>query len=339
MTTPLDAMEAQVQRALATGTLSAVRGAVPTLWHSDGIDAAWSLSDDLLIAARPRAVQLHTWEPRRIADTIRAALPGVTLLVGVGIDGIARDVAKGGRSVSWGVSRFVELARRATTAGAVAIVWNAEAGWKRPPADPERVRLEQLIAEGLEAARVAFPGLHQWHTAYDHPSLHSGYPWRAWLGPQSPVVASLPQVYAAPGGDLAASRGALPRREAKALASWAAAVRAGWIRPDAPAGTVEDERDVDWHPYYQMHHVALADTVSSALAHPLACLWALPTRADADGRRALLALCALDRLGYWRASGVADYQRDAGLTPDGIYGPRTGAHLLGRVGISLELAR
>lgn len=335
MSTPLDGLEAEVQRALAH---TAIRGAVPTLWHSDGIGAAWDLSDDLLIAAKPRAVQLHTWEPRHIAPVVQRALPGVTLLVGVGVDGIARDVAKGSRPVSWGVARMIELARRASECGAVAIVWNAEAGWKRAPSDPERTRIEQLVAEGLAAVARDYPGLAQWHTSYDHPGYHSTYPWRAWLGPASPVVVSLPQVYAAPGGALAASRGALPRREAKALASWAAAVRAGWIRPDAPEGTAEDARDVDWRPYYQLHHVALADTVSSALAHPLACLWALPTRADADGRRALLALCALDRLGYWRASGVADYQRDAGLTPDGIYGPRTGAHLLGRAGIPMDLA-
>lgn len=335
MTTPLDAMEAAVQRELGAASL---RGPMPTLWHSDGIGAAWDISDDLLLAAKPSAVQLHTWEPRRIAPVLQRALPGVRLVMGVGVDGIARDVAKGTRSVSWGVARMRELASRADAVGAVAIVWNAEAGWKTPPSSVQRTRVEQLVREGLAAVAEDYPALAQWHTAYDHPGYHSTYPWRAWLGAGSPITVSLPQVYAAPGGAVAASRGALPRREAKALASWAAAVRAGWIRPDEPECLEGDPRDVDWRPYYQLHHVALSDTVSSALAHPLACLWALPTRADADGRRALLALCALDRLGYWREGGVADYQRDAGLTPDGIYGPRTGTHLLARAGIPLELA-
>ena len=335
MSTPLDAMEAAVQHALGA---SAVRGPVPTLWHSDGIGAAWEISDDLLIAARPTAVQLHTWEPRRIAPLVQRALPGVRLVVGVGVDGIARDVAKGTRSVSWGVARMRELAGRAASIGAVAIVWNAEAGWKTPPSTTQRVRIEQLVREGLAAVAEGYPALAQWHTAYDHPSLHSTYPWRAWLGAGSPITVSLPQVYAAPGGDLAAHRGALPRREAKALASWAAAVRSGWIRPDDPDDAADDPRDVDWRPYYQLHHVALADTVSSAVRHPLAAQWALPTRSDRDGRRALLALCALDRLGLWGEDAVTRYQTAAGLKPDGVYGPRTEAHLLARAGISTTAA-
>jgi hypothetical protein len=332
MSTPLDAMEAGVQRVLLTP-----RGPLPTLWHSDGISAAWDLSDDLILFARPRAVQLHTWEPRRLAPVLQRLLPGVQLVVGVGIDGIARDVAKGTRSVAWGVSRFVELARRAVECGAVAIKWNAEAGWKRPPNTTERALLVRLVREGLAAVAAAFPGLVQWHTAYDHPSLHSGYVWEAWLGAGSPVVASFPQVYAAPGDGLMAHRGALPRREARALASWAAAVRAGWIRPDAPEGTPEDLTDVDWRPYYQVHHVPVADTVASAVRHPLCALWALPTRADRDGRRAFVALCALDRLGFWGEGAVQRFQASRrgseGLTPDGVYGPRTEAALIAAAGI------
>lgn len=302
-------------------------GPMPTLWHGKGATQAFAGCRDLLRECQPPAVQLHTWEPARIASQVRALVPGVTLVVGVGIDGLARDVTTGIRSVDNGVAQLVTLARRAQDVGAVAICWNAEAGWKRPPSSPERARLASLIRQGLAAVAQLVPGVEQWHTAYDHPSYHSTYPWEAWLGPGSPIAASLPQVYAAPGGDVMAHRGALPAREARALASWRAAVRAGWIREDAPEGTTADLADCDWLPYYQLHHVRTADTVSSAVRHPLAALWALPTRSDDAGRLALRALCALHRGGWWGRGGIERFQASAGLTPDGVVGPRTLAAL------------
>lgn len=302
-------------------------GPCPTLWGSKGIASAWRDARDLLVRAQPPAVQLHTWEPGRVADDVRRAIPGVRVIVGVGIDGIARDVATGKLSVERGAAQMVMLARRASDVGAEAIVWNAEAGWKRPPSHPERARIVALVREGLAAVARTAPRLVQWHTAYDHPSYHSTYPWEAWLGPGSPVLASLPQVYAAPGDDTMAHRGALPAREARALASWAAAVRAGWVRPDEPEGSVGDLTDVDWHPYYQAHHVPARDTIAAAVGRHTVCLWAYPTRADEDGRRALLALCELRRRGHWTRDGVRTFQREAGLVADGVVGPRTLAAL------------
>lgn len=302
-------------------------GPCPTLWGSKGIVSAWRDARDLLVRAQPPAVQLHTWEPGRVASEVRRDIPGVRIVVGVGIDGIARDVATGKLSVERGAAQMAMLARRASDVGAEAIVWNAEAGWKRSPTHPERARIVSLVREGLAAVALAVPRLAQWHTAYDHPSYHSTYPWEAWLGPGSPVLASLPQVYAAPGDDTMAHRGALPAREARALASWAAAVRAGWVRPDAPEGSVGDLTDVDWHPYYQAHHVPARDTIAAAVGRHTVCLWAYPTRADEDGRRALLALCELRRRGHWTRDGVRTFQREAGLVADGVAGPRTLAAL------------
>lgn len=326
MTTPIDGLADTVTRAMPPARLTGrtrLSGPIPTVWSSDGIGAAWSIAQDAVLAARPPAVQLHTWDPRGVADRVRVLLPSAALLVGAGIDGVARHVALGDWSVTQGVRVLTEIARRARDQGAVVIVWNAEAAWKRPPSTPERARLEQLITEALRAVSSTCPDLDQWHTAYDHPSLHGTYPWRAWLGEGSPISVSLPQVYAAPEGGLSAHRGALPRREAAALSSWAAAVRAGRIRPDAPDGTPGDLSDVDWRPYYQLHHVAAVDTVASALSHPLACLWALPTRADTAGREALAVLCAVHRTGLW--GDVRALQRTLGVADDGVYGPATHA--------------
>lgn len=304
-----------------------LRGPLPTLWHPDGIDAAWSIARPLLERARPRTVQLHSWSPSLVADSIRRALGGVELVCGFGIDGIARDVAKGSVSVADGVRTFVRLAERATVAGARAVKWNAEAAWKRPPNSVERKRLSELVHTALAEVASREPELEQLHTAYDHPSFHSTYNWSDWLGAGSPIVASYAQVYAAPGDGLMAHRGALPAREARSLRSWGAAVRAGWIAEDDPSTAIRE--GVQWRPYYQLHHVPDRDTVSSALQHESCALWAIPARADRDGRAAFVALCELDRRGYWRADGIVAFQRDNGLEDDGVLGPQT----LGALGV------
>ncbi len=294
-------------------------GPIPTVWHSDGIRAGWTLAEDLVTESQPPAVQLHTWEPDRVAHLVRTAVPGVVLVVGVGIDGVARHVAKGDWSHEKGVRTLVALAQRAHDSGAAAITWNAEAAWKTPPASAQRARIDQLVRETLARAEDAWPDLAQWHTAYDHPTYHSTYPWDAWLGQGSPIKRSLPQVYAAPDGGLQAHRGALQARESAALASWATAIRAGWIGTDDPSTAALD--GVRWSPYYQLHHVTAVDTVRSALAHDLCALWALPTRADAAGRQALQTLCSIWRDGLW--GDVRALQRRVGVADDGVYGPAT----------------
>jgi len=295
-----------------------LRGPVATLWHGEGPDAAWTLGRSVLERARPRTVQIHSWSPSLVADSIRRALPDVQLVCGFGIDGIARDVAKGSRSVADGVRVFLRLAERAHVVGARAIKHNAEAAWKRPPNSIEKARLSELVRNALAEIAARYPTLEQLHTAYDHPSFHSTYNWNDWLGAHSPIVASYAQVYAAPEGALMAHRGALPARESRSLASWSAAIRAGWIMPDDPSTAIRE--GVQWRPYYQLHHVPDRDTVSSALRHESCALWAIPARADRDGRAAFVALCELDRRGYWRPDGLRDFQRDNRLAVDGIFG-------------------
>lgn len=321
----------------AVPQLPPLSGLVPTVWSSDGCRVAWRAARPLVLSLRPAAVQLHTWpgpESQRVAEDLRRELPGVRILVGVGVDSVARTVALGRSPVTDGARRLARLATEALEyVHADAIVWNAEAGWKATAGSEEDQRLEALVRETLARVASEHPTLPQVHTSYDHPSYHATYPWRAWLGPDSPVCASLPQVYAAPAGGLMAHRGALPAREARALASWGAAIRASWVRPDAPAGTPEDARDVDRLPYYQLHHVTAADTITSALAFPVVFGWALPTRYDTEGLAAAEALSHLARLGLWRPDGVRVAQqraRDAGLDVgpiDGIPGPRTRAAL------------
>ena len=294
-------------------------GPIPTIWYSDGIRGGWTLSEALITESQPPVVQLHTWEPDRVASKVRAAVPGVALVVGVGVDGIARHVAKGDWSHEKGVRTLVELAARAHAVGARAICWNAEAAWKTPPSTAQRARIDQLVRETLARVDDAWVDLVQWHTAYDHPTFHSTYPWAAWLMQGSPIKRSLPQVYAAPEGGVAAHVGALPRREAAALSSWATAIRKGWIGADDPATAAIE--GVIWSPYYQLHHVAAVDTVAGAMRHDLCALWALPTRADAAGRQAFQTMCSIWHAGFW--GDVKALQRRVGVADDGNYGPKT----------------
>jgi hypothetical protein len=236
---------------------------------------------------------------------------------------VARDVARKKRSVDAGVNTLTTLAQQAVDAGALAIVWIAEAAWKST-VPQEKERLHNLIKLATSKINAAYPGLLQWHTAYDHPTYHGSYPWASWLAQGTPISASLPQVYAAPGGEGAMARlQGLQRREAASLASWGQAVRRGWIAPDAPEGSPEDATDVDWHPYYQAHSVPMRDTVLSAVGRPTVCLWAYPRRADAQGILALKVLCFLHNNGFWTRQGVQAYQASAGLKVDGVVGPMT----------------
>lgn len=294
-----------------------------TLWHPDGIMAAVTLSEDTLRRCSPATVHLHTWSPDRAADAVRRILPRVKISVGVGIDSIARNVAQGEWTVSRGVREFRDLGRRVDAAQGFEVRWNAEASWKRAPNSDEAKRLDELIPAALATVKADRPKLVQTHSAYDHPTYHSTYRWRAWLGQGSPIAASFPQVYAAPGGGVMAHRGALAAREERALSSWRDAVRKGWIREDAPAGTEADLTDCDWLPYYQLHHVPTAATVEQAVKYPVAGFWALPTRSDADGRAALVALHTLHRLGFWGPTAIVDFQASRGLKPDGKVGPLT----------------
>lgn len=308
--------------------ISAVPRFLPTIWHPEGIEAACAGADALLRRGRPRAVQLHTWTPGLVAPALRRVLgDDLQIVVGIGVDGIARDVTKGRASVLDGIKAFVRLAQRANICGAVALMHNAEAHWKRPPTSPERSRLREVIRGALAEIAARYPALVQLHTAYDHPSYHATYPWEAWLGEGSPIVASFVQVYADPGDGLMAARGALPAREGRALASWGAAVRAGWIKEDNPSTAAVE--GVAWRPYYQAHHVPARDTVASALRHENVSMWAVPSRADRDGRSAFLALCELDRGDMWSLDALKGFQRTAGLNPDGVYGPLTEAALIG----------
>ncbi len=368
MSTPLDAMEAGVQRVLSTGAVRDLvahlaqgtprpsplpDGEAVTVWSADGLRAGVANALPLLTRVRPAIVQLHagpqglTEHLASQAAIVRAAVPGVRLWVGVAWDGWVDDVAEGAD-----VRRIVErvylpAARAARDIGAELLVINSEAAGK---VHPKAARA--LACAAIDAIRAQRPGLLLGHTAYDHPDFHDeersnglidgddeGYPWSAYLGapelravpglllPASgPVDLELPQVYAAPAKDPLTKRqpmasvGALLRRAEGSAASFARAVAAGWIDPRVPQ-----------RPYVQAHHVRAQDTAGHVARARLGCLWAVPTRLDAEGVRALEVLTR-GRRGELGAADVADpvviawAQGRLGVEPDARWGPAsTGA--------------
>lgn len=306
-----------------TTTRELGRGPALTIYDGNGLAQGWRKSRALVAALQPPILQLHGWPSgnrRPIVADVRAAVPGVEVWFGIGVDGIARKVTSRAWSVAKGVAEMVALAKAARDLGAKCLVINAETYWKAHAGTPERALLEALARQAILAMAEACPELVLGFTSFDHPTFHGDFVWNAFLGPGSPIEVAFWQVYAAPGGDVIAHRGALEAREARAITSYRAALRAFGIRDDVEPDTPDD---LDWRGYYQLHHVTCADTVSAAVARPQSALWAAPTRTDPQGELALRALCALWRLGYWGADAVHRYQADHGLGADGVCGPNT----------------
>lgn len=293
-----------------------LEGPIPTVY--DG----YLKAEEALWPLRPQAVKLHSWPSSKAADAVGRiknhlhAIP----MSGLGVDGIARDVAQGRKTVSQGVEEFRRIVRECAEMGSEAVEFNAEADWKRPPNSEEAGKIHDLVTNALKAVAADYPNLPFGHTAYDHPTYHSTYPWKSWLGPGSPIAYSAPQVYAAPEGGLMARAKDLSKREARALNSWSIAIRKGWLREDAEEGTAGDLLDLDWYPYYQLHHVPATATILSAIEHKKAFLWAFPTRTDEQGLLAAGVLLTLWRKGYWGVNAIRRWQTDHDLKVDGIPG-------------------
>lgn len=304
-------------------------GVVATLWHADGLDEAWNPAvEELLSIARPQVVQLHSAPRghqryvRAVANAVRRSLPGVRLWLGVACDGWLWEWARGSCTRGSAQRHLTECARLAHELGAEAICWDGEAAYREHPS-----RGRELARAVLEETSAEHPALAQVFTSYDHPHYHPD-PWRSWCYPGSPVTAALPQVYAAPGGiDVIAHRGAFPRREKTAFASWQAVVCSAWVGGDVASDAGVVDRALDWYPYLQGHSVPAIDAIPFALRHALTSWWALPSRLDREGRTALIAACVLRRLGYVGAHAVARFQSNARLAVDGVCGPKTLAAL------------
>lgn len=276
------------------------------LWSPRGLADAVANATELLARVRPTCVMLHD-SPSQLQTHAPAAVAGVRKLLGQGQRvwlGVAADA--GISDARMGTLGPDELLRRregvahlAADLGCDAVMWNAEAAWKQRVAGFNAVDADMLV----ESVHGLLPTLMQAHTAYDQPTLHGSYPWKAWSG----VDLYAPQIYWAGGGTGAA-------RLAAHRSSWGHAVSIGWLR----AGPIA--------PYLQCHGCTVRDLCMVADQFDGASFWC-SSEIDDDGIRAMSALVEIDLRGFRGPGRVAAFQASAGLVADGIVGARTLAAL------------
>lgn len=301
---------------------------VLTLWHPGGPRLALSAEAlSLLLRARPDAVMVHGGpsvfreaagrpsEARMVAQAVKAALPEARVWFGVGCDGLAKRFRAALDTHEEAVERIAVVARVAASAGAEALVFDAEGAWKAARSSPFAQHVGALIPALYEAARREAPGVSVGMTSFDQPTLHGAFPWDRWCD-EAICNFAMPQVYAAPEKGMAPV-GALPRRFQAHQASWGVAATKGWFRETLPR-----------LPYLQGHSVRAAETIDALVREPICALWSSPARMDADGAVALEAALKLRRLGL----DVEAFQREQGLVVDGICGPKT----LAALGVNVE---
>lgn len=281
----------------------------------------------ILAQVRPDGVILHTYpgpEDRAAVEMIRREHPSIR----VWVQPPANELA--GLSEARAVDRVRGWVRAAVDLGAELLSFNGEgasragaSGWK--PNQPLGVLQVARRAEVvLDAARDEAAGrLALAWSSHDRVGSHA-LPWRAIYGDGSPVTVALPQVYADPGdGSRASIAGARARLEGTAR-QWAAMVSARAIRADvAPGGA-------GWCLYAQSHHHATEALAWLLDQSALAATWTIRADGalcDAAGVLALRVDAELRRRVGHAPGRIARWQRQTGLTPDGIAGAATRASL------------
>lgn len=292
-----------------------------TLWHSAGLASAVRGAEPTLrtLAAEGlELVVLHSWPDRSHAALlrqVRALVPGVRVWYGPGANGLA----------GWSRARMTATAREwavlAHGAGAECLLLNLEgpshagaSGWTEGSPLTGQALADHARAL-VDACHEGAPGLALGVTSHDVPSYHR-LPWKALLGPESPVTVHAPQVYPAlprPGVGL---RGARSRWRLQG-ADWLHRVELGQVRADlAPGGT-------GYVVYRQLWGCDLGAALYLADQSDVVLGWALSTRSDAQGLDALQLALRLRREAGGGCGAVARWQAAHGLVADGLPGPQT----------------
>ncbi len=182
------------------------------------------------------------------------------------------------------------------------------------PGDAEL--LPQLATGIIAAVRRGAPRALVSLTSHDHARFHR-LPWRAFLGPGG-VDLHAPQVYAVDPSDAAPETHTDARARLRAhTADALRLVAAGDCLPElAPGGA-------GWTPYGQVHSLTTAGAAIVLDAADTVRAWALPTRCDEAGLRALEVVLTARRECGRSAGAIARWQAAHGLAADGVAGPIT----------------
>lgn len=271
-----------------------------------------------------------------VAREIRALLPGVRLWVGVGGDGWAGDWRAGKATESQVLQPLQRVAAKCREVGAEAIVWNFETAWKHSPSDKQpRSALEALARKMMALLCALAPLCIHVVSSFDHVGFHMAVPFAALL--DGNVAAFTEQTYVAVAGT--PTKGVLSGRIASAHASQDAARRQGKFPADSTSadGTDDSYDDVDVFGTVQLYGTDVTDLTRELVEQPLVQSWSVPLvreggRADEGGIEAARAARAIRNVVGTGKGAVRRYQQWAGLTADGVPGPKTRAHALGRIG-------
>ena len=169
------------------------------------------------------------------------------------------------------------------------------------------------VREHAPSARVSW-------TSHDHPRWHK-LPWRQILGVGG-VDLHAPQLYAADTrSDAPEGHRQAAARIASATAQWRVLVDVGEVRPELGPG------GAGWCTYGQVHGITTAGAALILDSTDTSRAWALPTRCDEAGLRALEVLLTARRLHGRTAGAIRRAQAAHGLVVDGVAGPLTCAAL------------
>lgn len=262
---------------MAQETLGLPAGVILTLYHGDGLAAAWRTQRDLLARAQPAGVCLHAPPSELVANgaavlaNVRTLLPHVALSVGVACDWWLAAAAQEHCTLGVAAQTLQRAARTLVEAGCTAVLWDQEGAAEAHP-EPAGALARELLA----TCRAVHPTVPQGLTTYDVPTEHARVPWSCWCG-DGGVDFLAPQVYPVPPGGRTPP-GGLQHRQDWSDRAHAAATAHGWMRAGLPRV-----------PYYQAHGNRYDDLLAVAGAHASCLLW---PPFDADGTRAAIDLQA-----------------------------------------------
>jgi putative peptidoglycan binding protein len=293
----------------------------PALWNDNGPDVPWKTPSvrAVLDKSRPPVLQVHAgpiWLATKggaLTTEIRAAYPGIRVWWAIAGDAYGPDPSQ-------------EWAQAATAAGAAVVTTICP--------DPEdwTTRPAGMLRKSVNAIRTANPTIeilpNTWAQPLRVPNVFpppaetgysDAYPLAELLGQGSPCNGVMRQVYYDdPDIGIPTERGRGPRSLARSTSDYAVALAEGKIRGDTAL-----------EGYQQMHGCRCDDLCTVAQSFRICGWWVLNYLKDfdADGVRAMWAVCELERRGYGGGNGIVQFQLAAGLTPDGIVGPKTLAAL------------
>ncbi len=308
-------------------------GHMVTLWGwGKSIADSWDdpRTKRLLEQAQPTGVQLHgSWDHLiRVGPAITqmAQADGYAVWWGIAGDGDSREANAGHNAAE----RWPRVMEAAHACGVNAVILNCEGHGRADPGYGWTAHDAAQIQAALEGMREKGPGVFIGHTAWGWPIWSSehryggfpGYPWAEFLG-EGRADFQHPQVY------YGASFGAVKARYDAYLWSWGEAVRTGLCRPDIPTHIyLACATDIGHHPTDASGNIWIAGH------HHSISWWTVPDY-DEPGRIALVASCKLWNKGYrWdddelEPHPVRRFQKDEGLTVDGVAGARQTLPALG----------